>query len=274
MRITPRQKKLFYMVLIVVFVFGFVSIAAASDFPYRKDYPGIPTIDSYDLFASYKSGNVVIVDVRSKIEYEVIHPDGAVHIPISKKGFVNNVKALIAKNPGKKIAFYCNGITCLKSYKAAKKAKEAGLTNCYAFDAGIPVWATLYPNNTKLLGKTLVNPEEQLIPKSNFKKKCLGFDDFKAQLNANGGMAIDVRDHIQRAKKLPGLKKGKAIPMDNFIPHFVAKKVHQDKTLFIYDQVGKQVRWLEYYLVENGYEDYFFLAGGATSVLKSQEYKQ
>lgn len=119
-----------------------------------------------------------------------------------------------------------------------------------------------------------MDPEKQLIPKSEFKQKCLPFDDFKAQLSSTGGMAIDVRDNIQRSQKLQGLEKAKAIPMDNFIPHFVAKKANQDKPLFIYDQVGKQVRWLEYYLVENGYQEYYFLAGGATSVLKTQEYKK
>jgi rhodanese-related sulfurtransferase len=86
-------------------------------------------------------------------------------------------------------------------------------------------------------------------------------------------MVIDVRDHIQRAKKLPGLKKVKTIPLDAFIPNFIQKKANQDKHLYIFDQVGKQVRWLEYYLVANGYKNYHFLAGGATSVLQEQKYK-
>ena len=38
-------------------------------------------------------------------------------------------------------------------------------------------------------------------------------------------------------------------------------------------QVVKQVRLLEYYLVANGYKNYHFLAGGATSVLQEQKYK-
>ena len=260
-------------ILAVMFAVSLASFATASEFPYRKDFPGTPTIDSEVLYSGYEAGDILIVDVRSKIEYDVIHPAGAVHVPISNKAFVKNIEALIAKNPGKKLAFYCNGITCLKSYKAAKKAQDAGLTNCFAYDSGIPAWAAMYPEKTQLLGKTLVDPEKQLIPKSEFKKKCLPIDEFKAQLGTKGGMAIDVRDHIQRADKIPGLEKSKAIPLDKFIPNFVARKANQDKPLFIYDQVGKQVRWLEYYLVENGYNEYYFLAGGATSVLKSQNYK-
>ena len=49
--------------------------------------------------------------------------------------------------------------------------------------------------------------------------------------------------------------------------------MHRRKSVLIFDQVGKQVRWLEYYLVANGYKQYAFLSGGATSVLQEQEYK-
>ena len=272
-----NQIKLFGKTLVLamalMFILCSVSFATGLEFPYRKDYPNVPTISTEALFKGNEAGKIIIVDVRSKIEYEVIHPTGAVHIPLSNKNFVKNVKTLVSKNPGKKIVSYCNGTTCLKSYKATKKLLESGLSNCFAYDSGIPDWAFVYPEKTQLLGKTLSDPEKQLIPKSAFKKKCLPFDSFKSELGKKGGLAIDVRDHIQRMDKIDGLEKAKAIPLDKFIPNFVFKKVHQDKPLFIFDQVGKQVRWLEYYLVENGYSDYYFLAKGATSVLKTQKYK-
>lgn len=40
-----------------------------------------------------------------------------------------------------------------------------------------------------------------------------------------------------------------------------AKKAR--KTLLVYDKVGKQVRWFQYYLEQQGLKDYYFLAGGA-----------
>ena len=36
----------------------------------------------------------------------------------------------------------------------------------------------------------------------------------------------------------------------------------KDKTLLITDAVGKQVQWLQYYLDEGGYQNYFFLHKG------------
>jgi rhodanese-related sulfurtransferase len=166
-----------------------------------------------------------------------------------------------------------NVTTYFKSYEAAKRSLKAGFKNCYAYDAGIPEWAAVFPEETLLLGKTIVDPEKQLIPKSVFKQKTLPFDEFKAKNAANGGMVIDVRDHIQHSESLSGLEKARHIPLDRFLQYFVMKKEHQDKTLFIFDQVGKQVKWLQYYLKDNGYQQYYFLKGGASSVLAKQEYK-
>jgi rhodanese-related sulfurtransferase len=254
-------------------VLGLAPFVAAVEFPYRKDFPDIPTIDSETLYKQYEVDKVIIVDVRSSIEYDVIHPEGALHIPLSNENFVKKIQELSRLYPDKKIAFYCNGITCLKSYKATQKALQAGIDNCYGYDAGIPIWASIYPEKTLLLGKELIDPDKQLISKPAFKKKCLPFKKFKADTNSKNSIVIDIRDSIQRTQKLRGLKKVKKIPLDKFIPNFVEKKVHRDKSLLIFDQVGKQVRWLEYYLVANGYKDYHFLAGGATSVLQEQKYK-
>jgi len=246
-------------------VLGLAGLAVAVEYPHRKDYPEVPTIDSETLYQQYEVDKIIIVDVRSSIEYDVIHMEGARHIPLSNADFVREIQELSRLNPDKKIAFYCNGITCLKSYEAAQKVLQAGIGSCYAYDAGIPDWASIYPEKTLLLGKVLTDPEKQLISKSAFKKKCLPFDEFKANMNSNNSIVIDVRDSIQRAKKLRGLNNVKKIPMDKFIPNFVEKRVHRDKSLFIFDQVGKQVRWLEYYLVANGYKNYHFLAGATNS---------
>ncbi len=271
---SPRIRSLWPASLVVlIMIAGLTASAAALDFPYRKDYPDVPTIDSEVLFKQYEMDKVVIVDVRSSIEYDVIHPEGAIHIPLSSADFIQMVRELRAFHPEKNFAFYCNGITCLKSYEATQKALAAGIENCHVYDAGIPIWASIYPEKTLLLGRELVDPDKQLISKPAFKKKCLVFKKFKSSSKAKNSLVIDVRDAIQRTKKIRGLKKVKKIPLDKFIPNFVEKKVHRDKSLLIFDQVGKQVRWLEYYLVANGYKNYHFLAGGATSVLEEQKYK-
>jgi len=250
-----------------------VSVVFAEEFPHRKDFPNVSHISSQELKAKYDKNEVIIIDVRSKIEYNTIHIEKALHIPMAYATFINDVMNLIKENPKKIIVFYCNGVTCLKSYESAQKMTEAGYKNSFAYDAGIPGWSKLYPSQTVVLGKTLKNPEKQLISDDEFKKRLISFEAFKTKAAKENALVIDVRDNIQSSGKLHGLETARVIPLDTFIPNFVEKKSEQDKTLLIFDQVGKQVQWLMYYLRDNGYKNYFFLDKGATEVLKKQEYK-
>jgi rhodanese-related sulfurtransferase len=253
-------------------VAGLAAAATAGDFPYRTEYADCPTIETTELATRLEAGEILVVDVRSGIEFDVIHVVGAHHVPVSKKTFAAQVQELAAAHPGKSMAFYCNGVTCLKSYKATRAALAAGLTDVYAFDAGIPAWTQEFPEHTLLLGDVVTDPEQQVIPKARFKERCLPWSEFQTQASA-GAQVIDVREPVQRGDKLPGLAKPLAIPLDVFLPNFVAKGESRDETILIYDQVGKQVRWLMYYLEKQGYEDYWFLDGGVLGVLKEQNYR-
>lgn len=261
--------------IIILLLLGIVAATEclAEDFPYRKDYPDVQVIELTELKAGYDDGSILMVDVRSDIEFETIRPKKALHVNLSTQNFLPDLKALVAANPGKKFAAYCNGVTCLKSYHAAQQAKEGGVTNVFAFDAGIPAWAKAYPADTLLIGKELTDPDKQLIAKSEFQKYCVDFETFKKKAAEPNTVVIDARDPMQRTEKLPGFEKAMPIPLDKLIRNVVSKGNMKDKKLLIFDQVGKQVDWLQYYLVEYGYSDYLFLDGGATSVLKEQKYR-
>lgn len=246
----------------------------AEKLPYRKDYPQAPIIELADLKAGYDKGEFIIVDVRSALEFETIHVKKAVHIPMSNILFERKLKVLSAKNPGKKIAVYCNGITSIKSYNAVERAVNAGMHTVYAFDAGIPSWANAYPTETLLLGKEIINPGKQLIPKKEFKKVCLDFETFMKKAAAGNAVVLDTRDAIQRTKDLPGLGGVRPIPLDKLNRNVVSKGMLKENSLLIFDQAGTQVKWLMYLLRDQGYADFYFLKGGATSVLKEQKYRR
>ena len=72
---------------------------------------------------------------------------------------------------------------------------------------------------------------------------------------------------------MPGFENALPIPLDKLVKNVIKKGNLKNKQLLIFDQVGKQVRWLMYHLVDQGYDDFYFLEGGATSVLKVQEYR-
>jgi predicted sulfurtransferase len=80
----------------------------AVEFPARSNpkYKDCSFIEIDELYKDYTQNKVVIVDVRSKLEFDTIHPEGTVHIPLSDPEFDAKVKELATDNPGKKIAFY------------------------------------------------------------------------------------------------------------------------------------------------------------------------
>ncbi len=83
--------------------------AAAVDFPGRRNpkYKDVQCIEINQLYQDYLNGNVNIVDVRSKLEYETIHPVGAVHIPVAAASFESELKKFVhGSGTDKKIAFY------------------------------------------------------------------------------------------------------------------------------------------------------------------------
>jgi len=237
---------------------------ADSDFPGRKTYPHVSTISRQDLHSEYD--DVVIVDARSPYEYETLRILSAVNIPLSlgNSDFTRQVQALRDENPDKKIVFYCNGHTCMKSYKAATRAKLiAKVENVHAFDAGIFDWTNAYPDKAILLGETPVNTSK-LISKSNYKKHVLPALDFIKQATTDS-VILDVRSRHQREGFYVFSGFEELIEMENKkkLRHFIKKAKDENKKVYIYDAVGKQVRWLQYYLETLEPGPYYFMEGGA-----------
>ena len=125
-----------------------------------------------------------------------------------------------------------------------------------------------------LLDKSPVDPAK-LISKDALNAKMLGWADFSAKAGNTNTLVIDIRDPFQRAKdstldqnKNVNLKGVRNIPFDR-ITKLLAKGEFEDKQLLIFDAVGKQVRWLQYYLEEGGYTNYAFLAKGVLAAAEA-----
>lgn len=247
-------------------------VFAGAEFPLREKYPEVVPISLADLAAAYD--RTLIVDVRASEEYDVIHINKAKHLPVSNKNFLADLEKLRAKTDATDIAFYCNGHTCAKSYKAAQAANADGFKNIYCFDAGIFEWATAHPDKTTLLGKSPVDTA-RLISKDALNARKIGWDEFKAKAADANSIVVDTRDPFQRAKdatldqnKNVDLKGIRNIPMDR-ITGLLAKGEFKDKQLLIIDAVGKQVQWLQYHLDDAGYSNYYFLAKGVLSAAEA-----
>ena len=259
--------------LIAIILMSMISIAsvASDDFPGRSVYPNVPYIELDDLYK--QRDNVVIIDARSPYEYETLRIQGAVSVPLSltPKKFEDQMRALRETNPDKKLVFYCNGHKCMKSYKAASRSKSyVRLTNVYAFDAGIFDWSSKYPMQAILLGKELQDPKK-LISKDNFKSHLMDAEKFIKSADDSVSI-LDIRDRIDRDgfylfsrdEASISLTAKDKILMDQFLD----KVKKNNKTLYVYDLVGRQVRWFQYLIESKGIKNYYFMKGGADAFFK------
>lgn len=250
-------------------LFSATSVFANSEFPGRAEFPEIPLYQKADLLKDLN--NVVVVDARSSLEYDTLRVKGALNIPIASKKFPEMVKALRLKT-NKRIVFYCNGRTCYKSYKATKAAMKAGLKDVYAYDAGIFEWAKTYPKYAVLLGTNPMDPKK-IIPKKKLKERFLSPLKFTETARAavrSKTMIMDVRDMYQRAGVgfFIGLEKWVSLDDEKKLDKYLKKALAEDRTLYIYDEAGKQVRWLQYTLERYNVKKYFFMKKGAKQFYK------
>lgn len=247
---------------------------ASSDFPGRKKYPHVPYISIEQLQSEYE--NTVIVDARSPFEYETLRIKSAVNIPLSltNSDYTTKLQKLRNANPDKKIVFYCNGHTCMKSYKATNRAKViAKIGDVFAFDAGIFTWTKAHPDKAALLGETPVDTSK-LISKSKLKEHMLSPDDFVSKADENA-IILDVRSRNQRNAYYVFSRIEESFSMGNKhkLKKFINQAIVENKTLFIYDAVGKQVRWLQYFLESQNAGPYYFMKGGSEAFFDTPEYK-
>ena len=255
----------FYVLLVTLLTTtGQYVWSAEEGFPGRKKYPDVPYIELGDLYAKLLRNEVVIVDARSNYEFETLQVKGALNIPVANKTFEQEVQQLRQKTD-KTIVFYCNGHRCMKSYIATDRALKAGIENVIAFDAGIFEWTKQYPKQAVLLGNSPVDPNK-LIAKKHFKSRLLDPDTFSAYImDSRNRIVIDVRDKFQRAGVgfYPGIERWAALDDRKKLQRYIQKAKRENKTLFIYDEVGKQVRWLQYALEKAGVSNYYFMEKGA-----------
>jgi len=241
------------------------SLVMADDYPGRAIYPKVKIYETEQLNQSFE--NVIIVDVRSTLEFKTLHINNAVNIPLNSRNFVSRIRDLRKKD--KNIIFYCNGHSCYKSYKAANKARRARVSNVFSYDSGVFDWTRAHPDKATLLGNTPVNTEN-LISKEQFKKASLDPQQFSAKITDNT-IILDIREPAQRGLLELFPYRQVNIPMGETakLSKFFDRVKKSAKTLLVYDEAGKQVRWLQYYLQDSGINNYYFMKGGVKNFFTS-----
>ncbi len=156
----------FIATLFIFFITWGVSLYAAN-----LDYKLIATDELKKMLD--KGTEVTVVDARNPEEYQEVHIKGAINIP--EKKFAEH-QGILPVDKSAKVIFYCNGVKCGKSKKAAIKAMELGYVNIYVYAEGMPVWEEkgmpIYtgPDYEKRIETTIISPVElnNLINRTEF----------------------------------------------------------------------------------------------------------
>lgn len=137
----------------------FFSIAAANA---KESIPQISTAELKQLL-DQKRDDITLVDARNPEEYQEVHINNAINIPEKKFAESSN---LLPADKTQRVIFYCNGIKCGKSKKAAQKALDMGYTNIQIYAEGMPVWEEkglpIYagPDYEKKIETTKIAPQD------------------------------------------------------------------------------------------------------------------
>lgn len=100
----------------------------------REDNKSNNAVTLDELESMIRNENVLLIDVRPKVEYEFGHIIGAISIPLNE--LAEKLKN-ISKN--KEIVAYCRGPFCALSDEAVKILSEQGY-NSRRLDEGYPEW--------------------------------------------------------------------------------------------------------------------------------------
>jgi len=119
----------FFLLFIVL---GLQTTVFAADNAYRVIGP-----EALKAKVEADQRDFLLVDARNPEEYREAHIPGAVNIPQKK---MSDFFGLLPADKNMEIIFYCNGVKCGKSKKAAQVALNLGYKNVVVFAEGMPVW--------------------------------------------------------------------------------------------------------------------------------------
>jgi len=156
-------------------IFLFLLLISTSSFA-KPDTPdaktalkhGVKVVDANMALALQKEG-AIFVDTRKVPEYALENIGGSISAYYDEKGGEKNKIAdfdstndiyhnsRLPKDKSAKLIFYCNGIKCWKSYKAAVMSARDGYMNVFWLQSGIGQWKK---EGLKLEGVNIIETEE------------------------------------------------------------------------------------------------------------------
>jgi rhodanese-related sulfurtransferase len=161
--------------------------------PKFKVYPNVIGLDYVKKIADGKTVGLVIDSRPKKTKYDKGHIPGAISLPTSQ---FEKMKGMLPADKKTPLVFYCGGLACPLSHKAAYLAQAMGYKNIGVLATGYPSWKKAYGAGVaaaaaksapaKKSGPLKAGASEGSVDPAAF-AKALGN-------NPSSVMVIDVRD--------------------------------------------------------------------------------
>ncbi|MGD9921722.1 MAG: rhodanese-like domain-containing protein [Pseudorhodoplanes sp.] len=102
-----------------------------------------PEINTEQMRAVLRDGSVLVLDTRSRAEFDAGHIPGARNLDAAPTAQLAAIATLTGGDKGKALVLYCNGPYCQASRRLGEQLSEAGFGNVRRYQLGIPVWRAL-----------------------------------------------------------------------------------------------------------------------------------
>jgi rhodanese-related sulfurtransferase len=199
--------------------------------------------------------NTLVVFPLSAIEFGDLHIKGSVNISMDL------LAEKLPKDKSQKIIFYCLGVKCVASWRAAEKAVSLGYKNVFAFREGLPGWtAAGYPT---------VSIEK--LP--DVKIKTMTTSELSGQLDNNLVVLLDVNLNDDAHKFYIDSSQRVHIPLD--VLHLKVATLNKSDAIAVLCLKGKRSPTAARYLIGQGFENVTVVDGGIQKwVMEGRPVKQ
>lgn len=221
-------------------LFFIIFLTALCSYATAQEYKVIDHVQLQQLLQN-DLRDFLLVDARNPEEYQEAHISGAINIP--EREF-ERFTGILPSDKNAQLIFYCNGVKCGKSKKAAKKALDIGYTNVVVYAEGMPVWEeTGYPfykgsEYEKRIETTKLSPREL--------KDLMDTDNDNIQV-------VDVRDKEEFDQgHIPGALN---LPLDKFA--MGSEQLDKKKKVIVYCNSGGRSYGAYRKLMRLGYKNIY-----------------
>jgi rhodanese-related sulfurtransferase len=203
---------------------------------------GYHDIDATSLKALMDKEEALVVFPLSPMEFDHKHIKGSINIIPAKMEYE------LPADKRKTIVFYCLGVKCVASRRAAEKAVDLGYKNVYAFREGLSGWEKAgYP-----LESTNRLPDVEI--------KKVSTDELSRLLDTEDVILLDINLNEDANKFHINHSKRKHIPLNDL--NVSLPQLPKDKKIVIMCLKGTRSETAARYLIGKGYMHVFVVEGG------------